>query len=100
MAYVRLLVCPNWAKSGQIGPNRAKSGQIGGLQGFLGMLHMEVFGQRLEQEHAMDTIMTAPSARQLRHHFGPFLTFHRLLRLCVTLHAPCDVLYLAPMLAE
>jgi len=29
--------------------------------GFLGMLHMEVFGQRLEQEHAMDTIMTAPS---------------------------------------
>ena len=87
-------------KLGQIGPNRAKSGQIGGLQGFLGMLHMEVFGQRLEQEHAMDTIMTAPSARQLRHHFGPFLTCHRLLRLCVTLHAPCDVLYLAPMLAE
>ena len=29
--------------------------------GFLGMLHMEVFGQRLEQEHDMDTIMTAPS---------------------------------------
>eukprot|EP00040_Diaphanoeca_grandis_P029384 m.172125 g.172125 ORF g.172125 m.172125 type:complete len:719 (+) comp31669_c0_seq2:55-2211(+) len=29
--------------------------------GFLGMLHMEVFGQRLEQEHNMETILTSPS---------------------------------------
>lgn len=29
--------------------------------GFLGMLHMEVFGQRLEQEFNLETIITSPS---------------------------------------
>lgn len=29
--------------------------------GFLGLLHLEVFGQRLEQEHDIETIVTAPS---------------------------------------
>ncbi|CAH1965713.1 unnamed protein product [Acanthoscelides obtectus] len=29
--------------------------------GFLGLLHMEVFSQRLQQEHGADAIMTAPS---------------------------------------
>jgi GTP-binding protein LepA len=29
--------------------------------GFLGMLHMEVFSQRLEQEHDVQTILTSPS---------------------------------------
>uniref|UniRef100_A0A5S6Q3D8 Translation factor GUF1 homolog, mitochondrial n=1 Tax=Trichuris muris TaxID=70415 RepID=A0A5S6Q3D8_TRIMR len=29
--------------------------------GFLGMLHMEVFGQRLEDEYGMSVILTAPS---------------------------------------
>lgn len=29
--------------------------------GFLGMLHMEVFSQRLEQEHDVQTLLTSPS---------------------------------------
>lgn len=29
--------------------------------GFLGMLHMEVFSQRLEQEYGAEAIVTAPS---------------------------------------
>lgn len=29
--------------------------------GFLGMLHMDVFCQRLEQEYDLETIVTAPS---------------------------------------
>lgn len=29
--------------------------------GFLGMLHMEVFSQRLELEHAVETLLTSPS---------------------------------------
>ncbi|CAH0560201.1 unnamed protein product [Brassicogethes aeneus] len=34
---------------------------LGWRLGFLGLLHMEVFSQRLEQEYAMDAIITAPS---------------------------------------
>lgn len=29
--------------------------------GFLGLLHMDVFNQRLEQEHGTQVIMTTPS---------------------------------------
>lgn len=29
--------------------------------GFLGLLHMEVFSQRLDQEYGAETILTAPS---------------------------------------
>ena len=40
--------------------------QFGGLSvicvhSFLGLLHMEVFHQRLEQEHGADVITTAPT---------------------------------------
>jgi len=33
--------------------------------GFLGLLHMDVFKQRLEQEHGLSVIITAPSVRYL-----------------------------------
>lgn len=34
---------------------------LGWRLGFLGLLHLEVFSQRLEQEHSAETILTAPS---------------------------------------
>ena len=34
--------------------------------------------------------------RQLRHHFGPYLT---LSQLCITLHTPCDMFHLVPRLS-
>lgn len=40
--------------------------------GFLGLLHLEVFNQRLEQEYGAETVMTAPSVPykgELTHHY-------------------------------
>lgn len=40
--------------------NSAALGQ-GWRLGFLGLLHMEVFNQRLEQEYGADVLVTVPS---------------------------------------
>ncbi|CAD5219521.1 unnamed protein product [Bursaphelenchus xylophilus] len=45
----------------EISPDSSIALGLGFKVGFLGMLHMEVFGQRLDQEYDANVILTAPS---------------------------------------
>ena len=45
--------------------------------GFLGLLHMEVFNQRLEQEYNMSVILTAPTVP-----YKAILSSAKLIRVC------------------